>query len=243
LEKSEAQRKQSDTEALKFRSELDDIRAHGKSSDTAMAQVRQEAEQRLARLNELTQQVRMLTSARDAAERRAIEFEQEATRIKMTAEQALGQERGTLGDHVQRLTSELVLVKKQRADALAAAQQSKAEADHIKRLAAEKIRSLQASRDSLPPRTGTPLPSSLGIRKPSSAPPVPAPPPIDTLPPQQTYTNMHMPISGTTTAGGPAPVALSMNTTPSATAVDIGDAEKTVLVDVSVPTLARGDKP
>lgn len=194
LKTMRASAEKAEAEAVRLRSELEGARSAQKASEQQVMASRQEGEQRAARMRDLEQQQQRLQAARDALERRAVEAEREAHEARAQAEQRAVGERGALEDQLSRLQAELAAARKERADALAAAQLAKSETEQIKRHAAEKIKQAQAmARPSSPPRPaiGSTVPSpassspspegasvpptaASGVRPPSS-PPMPAP--------------------------------------------------------------------
>jgi hypothetical protein len=245
LEKLEASKKVVEGEGSRAKAELDDIKNAQKAGEQLVAQARLEGEQRIARMNELTQQVQRLTAAREASEKGRLEAEQEVARARLQAEQEIGREKNGLADQVQRLTAELTAAKKQRADAVASAQQAKAESEQIKRLAAEKIKQAQAAaRESQTPRTATVKQPQPAIGQASQV-----PMPADLAAPTATTPRM---VSVPGGPGGLAPPVGAPVSNPGFQMQPPGSAppaqdpyseQKTVLIEKPViPSAARGDK-
>ena len=259
-EKSEAARKQAEADVVRARAEIDDIRNGQRQGEALVAQARLEGEQRIARMRDLEQQVARLSASQKQAESSRAEAEQEIARAKLVAEQELAGERNQLREQVQRLQQELAAAKKGLNDAVAVARQAKAESEQIKRLAAEKIKQVQAAARetgppraaptvgaaSMPPRTASstshpavpPPPPPPGPpvqgQRPSA---VPAPPPITGLSPPQgaSVTNPGFAMPG---PGGAPKGAVVQGVSEEAF-----NERETVVVEIPViPSAARGDK-
>ena len=241
LEKIDGERKQSEAAVARLRAELAAVLQAHKAAGQAVAAVRLESEQKSARMQELAQQVQRLTAAREASDASRGEAEQELARTKHRAEQDLSLGTGQLAHEVARLQSELTAVKKSRADAVGQAQQARAEAEQMKRLAADKIREVQAAaRSTAPPRLAVP-----------SSPPMTAPPPPPwlgsahalPLPPA-------MPSAAHAARASAAPAAAIGFEDPSPTSAshnssddDDFDGDKTAIVEnMHIPSAARDNK-